>query len=52
MLDAEPICPMCDEELTAGDLRPIPPNEQIAYLKSISLGNIDEAPTDPQKPNK
>jgi hypothetical protein len=42
MLEQEPVCPMCDAQLTAAQLETIKPENQNSYLKSISFGNIDE----------
>lgn len=42
MIDQEDNCPMCDAKISSSQLEVIKPEDQTAYLRTISFGNIDE----------
>lgn len=42
LLQVEAVCPMCDAGLRPDEILSVPAAQQASYLKSISLGNIDE----------
>lgn len=43
MIDQDDNCPMCDAKISSSQLEIIKQDDQAAYLRTISFGNIDEA---------